>query len=240
MGIGDKFQQQTKYFPDRAPEPIDRWAEPPGPYKSYPDAPKLPLPSFTPSRPMSLDEALRRRRSVRHFADRPISSGQLSYLLWAAGGISRHEAGHAFRTAPSAGALYPVECYIVAHNVRNIEPGVYHYAVLEHQLEQLASGDFRRAIATAALGQGFCATAAAVLVWTGVFGRSKYKYGQRAYRYIYLDAGHIAENLALAATSLELASCEVGALFDDQVNALLGVDGSAESVLCMAAVGHPD
>jgi SagB-type dehydrogenase family enzyme len=84
-----------------------------------------------------------------------------------------------------------------------------------------------------------CATAAAVFVWSAVFERCKWKYGQRAYRYVYLDAGHIAENLALAAVSLNFGSCEIGALFDDEVNAILGIDGEQESTILMAVVGVP-
>jgi len=104
-------------------------------------------------------------------------------------------------------------------------------------LDELRRGDLRREITQAALGQDMCATAAAVFVWSAVFERCKWKYGQRAYRYIYLDAGHIAENLALATVSLNLGSCEIGALFDDEVNAILGIDGEQESTILMAVVG---
>ena len=96
-----------------------------------------------------------------------------------------------------------------------------------------------RPVVPAALGQEMCAEAAAVFVWTAVFARSKWKYAQRAYRYIYLDAGHIAENLALAAVSLGLGTCPIGALFDDEVNKLLAVDGIEESVVYMSVVGLP-
>jgi len=117
--------------------------------------------------------------------------------------------------------------------------GVYHYCIRTHQLEQLKPGKFRQEITTAALGQRMCARSAAIFIWSAVFERCKWKYGQRAYRYIYLDAGHIAENLALAAVNTNLGSCEVGALYDDKVNAILGIDGTEESVLCMAVVGIP-
>jgi SagB-type dehydrogenase family enzyme len=188
---------------------------------------------------MSLDQTLKQRKSVREFQPKSISKGQLSYLLWASTGIQRVEDGYAFRTAPSAGALYPIETYVVANNVRTLEAGLYHYSIRTHQLEQLQSGDLRRQIAAAALGQGMCATASAVFVWSAVFERCKWKYGQRAYRYIYLDAGHIAENLALAAVSLNLGSCAIGALYDGQANTIVGVDGVEESVVCMAVVGVP-
>ena len=101
------------------------------------------------------------------------------------------------------------------------------------------SAEVREAIANAALGQTTCARAPVVFAWTAIFARTTCKYGQRAYRYIYLDAGHIAENLALAAVSLGLGTCQIGALFDDEVNRLLGVDGVEESIVYMSVVGVP-
>ncbi|MFZ2148706.1 MAG: SagB/ThcOx family dehydrogenase [Sedimentisphaerales bacterium] len=237
--IGDKFQQETKYEPSRMPRHRLAWSTKPALYKEYPEAQKIELPSFEPAQAPSLDQTLKQRKSIRDFQARPISKDQLSYLLWASTGIQRIEDGYEFRTAPSAGALYPIETYVVANDVWKLEAGVYHYSVRAHQLEQLKQGGFRQQIARAALGQGMCATAAAVFVWSAVFARCKWKYGQRAYRYIYLDTGHIAENLALAAVSLNLGSCEVGALYDEQVNAILGIDGTEESVLCMAVIGVP-
>ncbi len=237
--IGDKFQLETKYEPGRIPASRMRWDEQPALYKEYSEAVRVELPKFEPSPPVSLDHTLWHRKSIRDFADRPLSLGQLAYMLWASTGVQRIEGGHTFRTAPSAGALYPIETYLVINRVRKIEAGLYHYCVRDNELETLKRGDFSIDIAQAALGQGMCAAAAVVFVWTAVFERCKWKYGQRAYRYIYLDAGHIAENLALAATSLKLGSCEIGALFDDMANAIIGVDGDCESVICMAAVGMP-
>jgi len=238
-GTGDRFQQETKYDPRKMPGHRLDWAAKPDLYKEYPQAEKIELPVFEPSQPMSLDKTLRLRKSIRDYQDRPISMGQLAYLLWASTGIQRLEDGYEFRTAPSAGALYPIETYVTVNNVKSLEPGVYHYAIQSHKLELLQQRDLRRQIATAALGQGMCATAAAVFIWTAVFERCKWKYGQRAYRYIYLDAGHIAENLALAAVSVNLGTCEIGALYDENVNAIIGIDGTEESTVCMAAVGVP-
>jgi SagB-type dehydrogenase family enzyme len=239
-GIGDRFQQETKYAPGKMPATAMMGGKKqPALYKEYPDAVRILLPRFEPAKPMSLDAALKTRRSVREFGDQPIGIEQLSYLLWASTGIQRHQAGYAFRTAPSAGALYPIETYIVANNVTKVDGGIYHYGVKDHCLEQLKLGGFGDQVAKAALGQEMCGQAGVVFVWTAIFERCKWKYGQRAHRYVYLDAGHIAENLALAATSLGLGSCEIGALFDDEVNRLIGVDGEQESVLCMAAAGVP-
>jgi SagB-type dehydrogenase family enzyme len=238
-GTGDRFQQETKYDPGKMPGHRLNWSAKPELYKEYPQAKKIELPKFEPGQPMSLDKTLRQRKSIRDYLAGPISKGQLSYLLWASTGIQRVEDGYEFRTAPSAGALYPIETYIVANNVKSLEAGVYHYAIQQHQLELLQQRDLRRQIAAAALGQNMCATAATVFIWTAVFERCKWKYSQRAYRYIYLDAGHIAENLALAAVSLNLGTCEIGALYDDHVNAIIGIDGTEESTICMAAVGIP-
>jgi len=238
-GTGDRFQRETKYEPGKMPGHKLDWGTKPDLYKEYPQAGKIELPAFEPAREMGLDKTLRQRKSIRDFQAGPISMGQLAYLLWASTGIQRVEDGYEFRTAPSAGALYPIETYVVVNNVKSLEPGVYHYAIRSHQLEQLEQRDLRRQITAAALGQGMCATAAAVFIWSAVFERCKWKYGQRAYRYIYLDAGHIAENLALAAVSLNLGTCEIGALYDDHVNAIIGIDGIEESTICMAAVGVP-
>ena len=241
-GAGDSFQQETKYQLGKMDGHKLVWGAKPALYKEYPQAKKIELPSpreacIDPWQAMSLEAALKQRRSVRDFEDKPISLVQLSYLLWASTGIQRIEGGYEFRTAPSAGALYPIETYVIANDVSKLERGVYHYSVRAHKLEELRRGDLRREITQAALGQDMCATAAAVFVWSAVFERCKRKYGQRAYRYVYLDAGHIAENLALATVSLNLGSCEIGALFDDEVNAILGIDGEQESTILMAVVG---
>ena len=237
--LGDRFQQATKYYPDEMAGGRLDWSSKPELYKTYRDCEKIALPAFEPGRPMTLDRVLKKRRSVREFRSQPLSLGQLGYLLWASTGIGRTEDGFAFRTAPSAGALYPIETYVVAYAVRKLEPGLYHYAIQSHELEQLEIADLRRSVAVAALGQEMCATAPAVFVWTAVIQRSKWKYHQRAYRYIYFDAGHIAENLALAAVSLGLGTCQIGALFDDEVNNILNVDGTEETAIYMSVVGIP-
>ena len=168
-----------------------------------------------------------------------MSKEQLSYLVWASTGIQRRERGYEYRTAPSAGALYPIETYIIINNVEKIAQGVYHYNIEHHLLEEIKRGDFRSAITKAALDQMMCYHSSVVFVWTAIYNRSKCKYGQRAYRYIYLDAGHIAANLALSATSINLGTCQIGALYDDEVNQIIGVDGITESTIYLSVVGVP-
>jgi len=238
-GIGDRFQGETKYIRDKLPAGYLDWRKKPGPYKAYPDAPKVKLPGPAGAGGMPIWEAVGRRRSVRDFRRSPLSTADLSQLLWASQGVTKVVGEYALRSAPSAGALYPIETYLCVQMIEGIEPGIYHYNVREHELELLRPGDFRAEVAEAALDQGFLAEAAAVFAWTAVFARSKWKYKERAYRYVYLDAGHIAQNVALAAVALGLGSCQIAALYDDEVNAILGVDGKEESVVYMTALGRP-
>ena len=186
-----------------------------------------------------LFDVLARRRSVREYGPPPLDLEALGALLWAAAGVTARQTGFAFRTAPSAGGLFPIEHYVVANAVGGLEPGVYHYAVLDEALELLRAGDHRLAVAHAALDQAIAAEADAVFVWTAVLERSRWKYGQRFARYIFLDAGHIAENVALAAVALGLGSCQIAAFFDDEAAALLGVDEDEEPVVYMTTVGRP-
>lgn len=238
--VGDEFQRVTKYARRKLGGAYLDWSKKPSTYKDYVNTKKIKLPFPEAIETMSMDEALRRRRSIRAFLDKPLKVEQLSYLLWASTGLQRRKNGYDFRTAPSAGALYPIETYLIANNVQGLEKALYHYSIKSHLLEELEKGDFSMPIARAALGQKMFLRAAAVFVWTALFNRSKWKYRQRAYRYIYLDAGHIAQNLALSATCLGLGSCQVGAFYDDEVNRVVGVDGEEESVIYLSIVGFPE
>lgn len=238
-GKGDLFQKETKYSRGKLPGGNLLWHTKPEKYKQFPSVPRIKLDPPQREEGMLLWKAIQHRRSIRDFREEPLKKADLSQILWASQGITKEYMGYELRAAPSAGALYPVETYLFIHNVEGIECGIYHYAIQNHQLEQLRKGDFRRAIARAALDQEAAFEANAVFAWTAVFERSKWKYKQRAYRYIYLDAGHIAQNLALAAVSLGLGSCQIAALYDDEVNELLDVDGEEESILYLSAVGYP-
>jgi SagB-type dehydrogenase family enzyme len=238
-GIGDRYHRETKYYRDRLPHRALDWGRKPPVYKEYPGAKTVGLPSPEAPGSRPLKEVVASRKSVRDFSGEPLDLDQLSYMLWASTGIGRVERGHQFRTSPSAGALYPIETYVGANRVEGLESGLYHYSIPDHALEELSTGEVGLGLARAALGQSICVDAAAVFVWTAVFARSKWKYEQRGYRYIYMDAGHICENLYLAATDLDLGACAIGALFDDDLNAVIGVDGEEESALYMCVVGKP-
>ncbi|MHA2062004.1 MAG: SagB/ThcOx family dehydrogenase, partial [Candidatus Sifarchaeia archaeon] len=142
------------------------------------------------------------------------------------------------RTAPSAGALYPCETYLCVRLVADLEPGIYHFRPHYFDLELLKEGDYSEEFSLAALNQKMVRSAHVTFVWTAVVERSKWKYLQRAYRYIYLDAGHIGQNLYLAAEALQLGCCTIGAIFDEEANKLIDdVDGINETVVYMATVG---
>ncbi len=239
LGVGDEFQSSTKHSRRKLLGGRLDWANKPETYKTYPSAKTIPLSSEFPDQSLPFVDVLKRRRSIRSFSTQPLSKADLSFLLWASTGIQRREHGYEFRTAPSAGALYPIETYLIANNVEGLKSSLYHYNIEAHVLEEMKVGNFAEKIAHGALEQEMIAKAPLTLIWAAVFERSKWKYAQRAYRYVYLDAGHIAQNLALAATSIGLGACHIGAFFDDEVNQILGVDGVAESVVYLSVVGHP-
>jgi SagB-type dehydrogenase family enzyme len=166
-----------------------------------------------------------------------MSMEELSQLLWATQGTTLEASGYKFRAAPSAGALYPVETYLVVNRVQELEAGVYHYDAVEGNLQLLENGNHGSRVAAAALDQPMAELAAVVFIWTAIVERAKWKYLERAYRYIYLDAGHIGQNLYLAATALGLGCCAIGALYDEEVNELVGADGVDETAIYMCTVG---
>ena len=176
---------------------------------------------------------------MRAYAPGPLGAAELSTLLWAAAGVTARDGGFAYRTAPSAGGLYPIEHYVVANDVEGLEQGLYHYDVLGRALELIRPGDLRLPVARAALDQRIAALAQAVFVWTAVLERSRWKYGERSLRYVLLDAGHIAENVALAATALGLGTCQIAAIYDEEAADLLGVDPDEEPVVYMSTAGRP-
>jgi len=238
-GPGDIFQRETKYYRGKLSGGPLLWQAKPETYKDYPSSPRKKLDPPEEQEGMPLWVAIKERRSIRNFSREPLKKAHLSLLLWASQGITAEYSGYELRAAPSAGALYPVETYLSVQNVEDIEPGLYHYGVQHHELRQLRREDLRSTVARAALDQDFMSTAGVIFIWTGIFERSKWKYKQRAYRYVYLDAGHIAQNVALAAVALGLGSCQIGALYDDEINSILDIDGEQESVLYLTAVGHP-
>jgi SagB-type dehydrogenase family enzyme len=239
-GIGDLYHQETKYRREAMPRGGLDWAHQPPPYKEFTYA----LRHFSIRPPeqkggTSLWETIAQRRSIREFSEQSISFSELSQLIWATQGITLRAWGFEFRASPSAGALYPIETYLVVSRVEEIPVGLYHHNVKEAQLILLKEGHFGPEICQAGLGQEMFEEAACVFVWTAIVQRSKWKYRERAYRYIYMDVGHIGQTLYLAATALNLGCCTVGAFFDAEVDRVIGVDGKNEISVYLGAVGRP-
>jgi SagB-type dehydrogenase family enzyme len=194
---------------------------------------RLPEPSLDGKVPV--ERALALRRSVREFASEPLSLSAASQLLWAAQGVTEPGGG---RTAPSAGALYPLEVYLVAGAVTDLPPGVYHYEPRRHRLVLSAKGDRRAGVAEAALDQDWVAEAPAILVLAAVQQRTARKYGARAARYVHIEVGHAAQNVYLQALALGLGTTVVGAYRDDALAGLLELPRQAKP-LALLPVGVP-
>ena len=178
----------------------------------------LPAPRL--SSEVSLEETLHQRRSVRDYSNEPLTLAEVSQLLWAAEGVTAEWGG---RTAPSAGALYPLEVYVIAGNVDKLAPGVYKYRPDGHALVQLGDEDVRVELAEAALDQTWVEDGAIDIVISAVYERTTTKYGDRGVRYVHMEAGHAAQNICLQATALGLGVVTVGAFDDDQVKDVVGM-----------------
>jgi SagB-type dehydrogenase family enzyme len=166
----------------------------------------------------SLEEALLERRSVRSYADESLTLAEVSQLLWAAQGVTSSSGG---RTAPSAGALYPLEVYLLAGEVRELPAGIYHYTPGKHILTFMSEGDHRQALYEATLSQSAVKDAAAVILITAIYERTTAKYGERGKQYVHMEVGSVAQNVYLQAVALELGTVFIGTFHDDQVKRIL-------------------
>jgi SagB-type dehydrogenase family enzyme len=206
--------------------------------KRHPTLPFHPLPAPELGSAL-LSEALRRRRSRREYADVPISETELATVLAAAYGPTFAAEGttQSFRSVPSGGALYPLELYVACHRVDPLDGALYHFDPLRHGLELLRPLDPSETARVTPYDELVAPSAAVVLV-TGVFWRSRFKYGARAYRFTLMEAGHVGQNIALAAAALELATVPLGGFFDRRADELLGLDGLTEASLYLFPLGR--
>ncbi|MDA8236386.1 MAG: SagB/ThcOx family dehydrogenase [Chloroflexi bacterium] len=210
------------------------WGSQPARTKEYPGAARFELPPVTVPPELSVASAIERRRSLRDYAGRPLTTGELSWLLGAASGIT---GPGGLRAAPSAGAQYPIETYVAVTKVDGLEPGIYHYAPADHALERVRGGTFGGDLVIAGLGQEFLGQAPVVVVLSAIFQRLRWRYRERAYRYALIEVGHIGQNVYLAAEAAGFGACAVGAFLDDAVNGLLEIDGVEEAALMLLPVG---
>ena len=187
---------------------------------------------------MSVEEAIQRRRSIRSYTSDPLSLQDVSQLLWAAQGIT--DSARNLRAAPSAGATYPLEVYIVVGNnsMTGLADGLYRYDPHGHRLEHVLKGDLRSSLAEAALGQTWIKEAPINIIIAAVYERTTARYGERGIRYVHMEAGHAAQNLYLQATARGLGMVVVGAFHDDQIQELLRLP-TDQKPLYIIPVGHP-
>lgn len=193
---------------------------------------KLPEPRYKSN--VSIEEALLKRRSIRSYKDEALSISEVSQILWSAQGITDKRTG--FRTTPSAGALYPLEIYLVVGKVKDLEPGVYKYKPETHEIALILKGDKRNDLYISALRQEWVRNAGIIVVICAVFERTTIKYGDRGVRYVYMEAGHCAQNIYLQCVSLNLGTVSVGAFHDDEVKRALNLQKN-ESPLYLMPIG---
>jgi SagB-type dehydrogenase family enzyme len=192
---------------------------------------RLPAPQMESE--VSIEAALLERQSVRAYSDEPLTLAEIAQLLWAAQGVTRPGG---YRTAPSAGALYPLEVYLVAGKVTDLPVGVYRYLPDEHALVKTIEGDVRKELSKAAIGQKAVEDAPAVIVMTAIYERTTVKYGDRGIQYVHIEVGSAAENIYLQVVSMDLGTVFIGAFHDEDVRDVLGL-GEGEQPLGIMPVG---
>jgi SagB-type dehydrogenase family enzyme len=237
--VGVIYHQWSKPGVIDALGSVANWGQAVELYKTYRGARVVALPEPRLEGGLPGVQAIATRRSTRSYSAQSMSLDELSRFLFLTSGISSDRFGNARRTAPSSGALYPIEVYPIVHRVEGVEPGAYHYDYRRHALELVRGEDMRSRIVEHGLGQEFLGQCGAVLFVTMILQRMRPKYQDRSYRYGLHEAGHVGENAYLAATAMGLGACGVGAFMDDAMNDMLGVDGVEEAVVYMLAVGHP-
>ena len=241
--IGQEFMRRTGPRGRRQPTAEERHEQQPPLELAYPAEAKLidlpnPLEVELPS--MEVRTAMAQRISHRKYAPDPLSLEELSFLLWATQGVKRVTSRPVtLRIVPSAGARHAFETLLLINRVEGLEPGLYRYAALEHALLRLSASDgINELVTQACLDQNQVRTSAVTFIWVAVVERMKYRYGQRGYRYLHLDAGHVCQNLYLAAEVIHCGVCAIAAFHDDELNRVLGLDGEEQFVIYLGSLGR--
>ncbi len=185
-----------------------------------------------------LENTLTGRRSIRRFSHAPLSIEELSWLLWCTQGVQQILPSSTIRTVPSAGARHPLDTYVLVNRVKGLNAGLYRYIALEHAVAQVRiDAKIGPLLQEACLGQDMVVTAAVSFFWLADVHRSAWRYSERAWRYVFLDAGHVCQNLYLAAAPMESGVCAIAAFDDTKLNSLLGADGENQFAVYAAVVG---
>lgn len=242
QNVGKNFVEYTKYHhlsptPQELGEPFPEYIQAANPTWELIDLPK---PTEFRFEGKYIRDIIEQRRSVRKYSNQYLTMNELSYLLWTTQGIIRisEKSKLSLRTVPSAGARHPFETYLNINRVSGLIQGLYHFLPKDHKLELMRKGEnVCDELTLSTFNQQQVATSAITFIWVAVPYRTSWRYGSRAYRYLYLDAGHVCQNLHLAAESISCGVCAIGAYSDDLVNKLVGVDGEKEFAIYLASLG---
>lgn len=247
-GIGKEFIEKTYY----------KYAEPSDQTKGLPQPPleldfdstkqvfDLPAPNKIQFGDLNLRKAIENRKSIRQYSEQPLSLAELSWLLWCAQGVKEiKEVGNqedmrqvTLRTVPSAGARHAFEIYLLVNRVEGLRSGLYRFLAIDHKIVECnLAEDIADSIKNAALRQVMVKKSAVTVIWTAVAYRMKWRYGERGYRYMFIDAGHACQNLYLAAETINCGVCAIAAFDDEEFNKLLEIDGIEQFVIYLAPVG---
>ncbi|KNF07063.1 SagB-type dehydrogenase domain protein [Gottschalkia purinilytica] len=240
-GIGKEFMEKTKYKYMGESDQEKGIPQPPLELEYGDDAILIDLPSVEniEIKGMDLKEAIESRKSLRKYDATSLTIEELSYLLWCTQGVKRVASRPAtLRTVPSAGCRHALETYLLINKVDGIKPGLYRYLAIENKLMQLSlDPEMAEKVAYSCLEQDFIKNSAVTFIWSAVIYRMKWRYDERSYRYLHLDAGHVCQNLYLAAESIDSGACAIAAFDDDEINDLLGLDGENQFVIYAATLG---
>ena len=239
--IGHEFMVKTR-FANMESNQVKTAAQPPLEiaYDHTKTIIDLPMPEEIPAINVDFMAIVELRASVREYQFESISLLELSYLLWCTQGVKQILGNNkaTLRTVPSAGARHAFETYLLIHNIEGVKPGLYRFLALEHKLLEIdVSERISQEITNACLEQQFVAKSAVTFLWVADVSRMKWRYGERAYRYLHLDAGHTCQNLYLSAQVIGCGVCAIAAFDDEYMNKVLGIDGEEQFVIYAAAVG---
>lgn len=243
--IGNDFVRYTRYIYEQASAAAQGVQRPDAVSSLYGEIIQLPAVGVISKPEMSLYQAIEQRRSLRTYAEKPLSQQELSFLLWATQWVrdfrSNEKVEVAFRNVPSAGARHPFETYLLINRVEGLKPGIYYYQPIKHGLVLFKEGAaWSETLCQAAFDQEMVKTSAVTFIWVAIPKRTTWRYGQRGYRYLYLDAGHVGQNLHLAAEAIESGAVMIGAYYDEGVNQILELDGKNAFAIYLASLGKKD
>lgn len=239
--IGKEFIEKTKYQYMGETDQQKELPQPPLELAYDKDAVLIDLPPVKDIEVKEIDlrKVIESRKSLRKYADEPLTMEELSYLLWCTQGVKAITSRPTtLRNIPSAGARHSFETYLLMNRVNEIKPGIYRYLAIDHKLVEVnTEPGIAEKVTSSCLDQIFVKNSAVTFIWSTVIYRMKWRYGERGYRYVHLDAGHVCQNLYLASQSIDCGACAIAAFDDNELNKLIGLDGEEQFVVYLATVG---